>query len=114
MRRALVAGLVLAALLMTGGPPAQAQQVSGAIFTTLADGSEVNFNIYPNKEAVYLDGGPGPGAPQDAAGLPDGTYVFQVTNRPARPCCRPTRRAAGSSRSAAASSPAWSPPGAST
>jgi hypothetical protein len=80
MRRALVAGLVLAALLVTGGPPAQAQQVSGAIFTTLADGSEVNFNIYPNKEAVYLDGGPGPGAPQDAAGLPDGTYVFQVTD----------------------------------
>ena len=35
---------------------------SGAIFTTVADGSEVNFNIYPNKEAVYLDGGPGPGA----------------------------------------------------
>ena len=80
MRRALVAGLVLAALLITGGSPAQAQQVSGAIFTTLADGSEVNFNIYPNKEAVYLDGGPGVGAPQDAAGLPDGTYVFQVTD----------------------------------
>jgi hypothetical protein len=40
----------------------------------------VNFNIYPNKEAVYLDGGPGPGAPQTAAGLDDGTYVFQVTD----------------------------------
>ncbi len=53
---------------------------TGAIFTTLSDGSEVNFNIYPNKEAVYLDGGPGPGAPQTAAGLDDGTYVFQVTD----------------------------------
>jgi hypothetical protein len=53
---------------------------SGAIFTTVADGSEVNYNIYPNKEAVYLDGGPGPGAPQTAAGLDDGTYVFQVTD----------------------------------
>jgi hypothetical protein len=53
---------------------------SGAIFTTLSDGSEVNFNIYPSKEAVYLDGGPGPGAPQTAAGLDDGTYVFQVTD----------------------------------
>ena len=53
---------------------------SGAIFTTVADGSEVNFNIYPEKEAVYLDGGPGPGAPQGAAGLDDGTYVFQVTD----------------------------------
>jgi hypothetical protein len=52
----------------------------GAIFTTLADGSEVNYNIYPNKESVYLDGGPGPGAPQTAAGLDDGTYVFQVTD----------------------------------
>jgi len=29
---------------------------------------------------VYLDGGPGVGAPQDAAGLPDGTYVFQVVD----------------------------------
>jgi hypothetical protein len=53
---------------------------SGAIFTTVADGSEVNYNIYPDKEAVYLDGGPGPGAPQTAAGLDDGTYVFQVTD----------------------------------
>jgi hypothetical protein len=53
---------------------------SGAIFTTVEDGSEVNFNHYPNKEAVYLDGGPGPGAPATAAGLDDGTYVFQVTD----------------------------------
>lgn len=53
---------------------------SGAIFTTLADGSEVNVNQYPSKEAVYLDGGPGPGAPQTAAGLDDGVYVFQVTD----------------------------------
>jgi hypothetical protein len=58
----------------------RAHAPSGAIFTTVADGSEVNFNIYPSKEAVYLDGGPGPGAPQTAAGLDDGTYVFQVTD----------------------------------
>lgn len=57
-----------------------ARPPSGAIFTTLVDGSEVNFNIYPSKEAVYLDGGPGPGAPATAAGLDDGTYVFQVTD----------------------------------
>jgi len=56
------------------GPP------SGAIFTTVADGSEVNYNIYQAKEDVYLDGGPGPGAPQHAAGLDDGIYVFQVTD----------------------------------
>jgi hypothetical protein len=59
---------------------AMAHAPSGAIFTTLADGSEVNFNIYDAKEDVYLDGGPGPGAPQGAAGLDDGTYVFQVTD----------------------------------
>jgi hypothetical protein len=60
--------------------PAFAHAPSGAIFTTLPNGSEVNFNIYPSKESVYLDGGPGPGAPQTAAGLDDGTYVFQVTD----------------------------------
>jgi hypothetical protein len=59
---------------------ASAHAPSGAIFTTLADGSEVNLNQFPNKDAVYLDGGPGPGAPQTAAGLDDGTYVFQVTD----------------------------------
>src|SRR5215510_9588977 len=59
---------------------AKAHAPSGAIFTTLADGSEVNLNQFPSKEAVYLDGGPGPGAPQTAAGLDDGTYVFQVTD----------------------------------
>src|SRR5882672_1834064 len=53
---------------------------SGAIFTTVVDGSEVNYNIYQAKEDVYLDGGPGPGAPQTAAGLDDGVYVFQVTD----------------------------------
>lgn len=29
---------------------------------------------------MYLDGGPGPGAPQGAAGLDDGVYFFQVTD----------------------------------
>jgi hypothetical protein len=57
-----------------------AHQSSGAIFTTLPDGSAVNFNIYPSKDLVYLDGGPGQNAPKTAAGLDDGTYVFQVTD----------------------------------
>jgi hypothetical protein len=60
--------------------PAHATAPTGAIFTTLSDGTEVNLNIFPAKEAVYLDGGPGPGAPQSAAGLDDATYVFQVTD----------------------------------
>ncbi|MGD8859532.1 MAG: hypothetical protein PVI30_05930 [Myxococcales bacterium] len=67
-------------------PPAQAFRValgtalSGAVFTTLEDGARVNANIYEAKEDVYLDGGPGPGAPVDAAGLPAGDYYFQVTD----------------------------------
>jgi len=60
--------------------PAHASQVTGAIFTTVSDGSEVNFNIYAAKTDVYLNGGPGPGAPSTAAGLPDGVYVFMVTD----------------------------------
>lgn len=79
--------------------PAAAHAPSGAIFTTVADGSEVNFNIYPNKPSVYLDGGPGPGAPQTAAGLDDGTYVFMVTNPSARFCCRQIQRGAVNSTS---------------
>lgn len=69
------------------GAVASAQQSSlpltGAIFTTLSDGSRVNANIYSAKcdaLGVYLDGGPGPNAPQGAAGLPDGDYFYQVTD----------------------------------
>jgi len=72
-----VGALVLASVFLV---PSAHAQLSGAIFTTLSDGSEVNFNIYANQADVYLDGGPGPGAPQEAAGLPDGTYVFMVTD----------------------------------
>ena len=75
--RAMLMG-TLGAVALTA--PLVAHAPSGAIFTTVEDGSEVNFNIYPSKEAVYLDGGPGPGAPQTAAGLDDGRYVFQVTD----------------------------------
>ncbi len=71
--------VVVGVLVLLCTVPAHAQ-LPGAIFTTLSDGSRVNANIYPSKEAVYLDGGPPPGAPQGAAGLPDGTYVFQVTD----------------------------------
>jgi hypothetical protein len=70
--------LVIGAFLfqnVSAGPP-----VTGAIFTTLEDGTRVNANIYEDKRDVYLDGGPGPNAPQDAAGLPDGNYYFQVTD----------------------------------
>src|ERR1051326_9026288 len=38
--------------------------LTGAIFTTVSNGSAVHANIYSSKLDVYLDGGPGPGAPQ--------------------------------------------------
>ena len=58
-------------------PSANAAGLSGAIFTTVADGSVVNANRqYQSKCDVYLDGGPGPNAPAKAAGLPDGSILF--------------------------------------
>lgn len=58
-----------------------AAPLSGAIFTTIADGTIVNANTqYTSKCAVYLDGGPGPNAPAKAAGLASGDYFFQVTD----------------------------------
>src|SRR5436305_4974697 len=83
-KRAAIASLVVVvvatAVAIFAGSLRAAIAPSGAIFTTVADGSEVNFNIYASKDLVYLDGGPGPGAPATAAGLDDGTYVFQVTD----------------------------------
>ena len=58
-----------------------AAPVTGAIFTTLIDGSAVDHNIYSSKEDVYLNGGPGAAnGPCSAAGLPNGVYYFQVTD----------------------------------
>lgn len=78
-----MAVLLLATLVAVSSPVKTAHAaggVSGAIFTTISDGSEVNYNIYADKGDVYLNGGPGAGAPNSAAGLPDGNYYFQVTD----------------------------------
>jgi hypothetical protein len=48
-----------------------------AIDTTTKDGTVVNENVYGAKTDVYLSGGP---QNLNAAGLPDGTYYFQVTD----------------------------------
>ena len=81
MKRSLVNAFAFALLLSNAfGSSAQAKGVPGAIFTTTVDGSIVNANLYDSKCAVYLDGGPGPNAPANAAGLPDGEYYFQVTD----------------------------------
>ena len=76
----LLTALAAVSLLTMPALPATAAPLSGAIFTTDSSGVPVNLNIYPTKEAVYLNGGPGINAPDGAAGLPADTYSFQVTD----------------------------------
>lgn len=83
IRKLLISALCLVgAAALTHAPPASAADspISGAIFTTDSSGVPVNLNHYPSKESVYLNGGPGMNAPDGAAGLPPGTYSFQVTD----------------------------------
>ena len=71
-----VAGLVAGALVGPTASAAAAAPLSGAIWTSLADGSSVNANHYAAKADVYLNGGP---QNCNGDGLPDGLYYFQVT-----------------------------------
>ena len=72
---------VLASVVMIVLPAHAAPPLSGAIFTTIADGSIVNANVqYQSKCDVYLNGGPGPNAPIGAASLPSGDYSVHVTD----------------------------------
>jgi hypothetical protein len=74
--RSIIAAAVLAAMLAgtaTAGP-------SGAIFTTDAGGNWVNNNVYDSPQQVFLNGGPRANQNCTAAGLPNGTYYFQVTD----------------------------------
>jgi hypothetical protein len=64
----------MAVLLICAG--AAHGQVSGAIFTTVQDGTTVDGNIYENGQDVYLNGGP---QNTSSAGLDNGIYYFQVT-----------------------------------
>jgi len=52
------------------------QQVTGAIFTTVSDGTRVNANIYLQAQDVYLNGGP----QKNGSALAPGKYYFQVTD----------------------------------
>src|SRR5467141_1690397 len=78
-----IASLVISTMLVfaTGSTagPGGGSAPSGAVFTTDENGTRVNQNVYDEKKDVYIDGGPGPNAPQTAAGLDDGNYYFQVT-----------------------------------
>lgn len=80
MKRLAVCAALAALATLSFPLAATAQAPSGAIFTTISDGTEVNTNLYDAKTDVYLDGGPGINAPQGAAGLTDGRYVFMVTS----------------------------------
>ena len=71
--------LVVAVLVAIGATPAFAN-LSGAVFTTTVDGSRVTTNIFSARTGVYLSGGSGWNAPANAPGLPEGWYVFQVTD----------------------------------
>ena len=70
--------LALAMLAPTAAPTLAAVPLSGAIWTSLGDGSAVNANIYDNKVDVYLNGGPQNCG--NSTGLPDGDYYFQVSD----------------------------------
>jgi hypothetical protein len=83
MRKAIVLAALSPLVLLTTALPSSAApggNLSGAIFTTDVTGVPVNLNHYQAKQDVYLNGGPGVNAPITAAGLPAGTYSFQVTN----------------------------------
>ena len=67
-----VALLPVLGAVLTGGALA-----GDALYTTTKDGTAVNANIYPTSTDVYISGGP---QNKKAAGLPNGTYYFQVTD----------------------------------
>jgi hypothetical protein len=69
--------LLTAVLLSSAGVVVAAPPLPGAIFTTDSTCSGVDLNIYTNKDAVYLSGGP---AHPGSASLPDGFYFVRVTD----------------------------------
>ena len=75
--RALLAVLAMGLMPLCALPARAAPPLPGAIFTTDSTCTGTNLNIYSDKGAVYLDGGP---AHTGAAGLPDGSYYVRVTD----------------------------------
>lgn len=74
-----VAAMLSLALLAPGADAALSQDsFTGAIWTSLADGTTVNANVYQHKNDVFLNGGPQNCG--NGSGLPDGDYYFQVTD----------------------------------
>lgn len=85
MRKLIMLAVAVMALAIVPGvasaaPPSE--PLPGAVFTTDVDCNKVNGNIYPSKDAVFVDGGPQTGGNPNnpPASLPDGSYYVQVTN----------------------------------
>jgi hypothetical protein len=68
--------VLLSVTAAAGALPAVAQ-VSSAIQTTLPTGAALQGSLYPSKTQVFFTAGP---QNQNASGLPDGRYYFQVTD----------------------------------
>ena len=77
-RTRLVCGATFAFALAAGASVWAA--FSGAIYTSEADGTRVNQNLYDSKPLVYLNGGP---QNQNGSGLPDGR-LFLLRHRSQR------------------------------
>ncbi|UCG84980.1 MAG: hypothetical protein JSW71_13650, partial [Gemmatimonadota bacterium] len=75
----LLVAVVLAVSVLIAAP-AHAK-LTGAIWTTLCDGSSVDHNVYAAKEDVYLNAGP---TGVSGAWVPDGDYYFMVTDPPGK------------------------------
>jgi len=74
-RRTIFLTLAAFALLTVTTATAFMAQLNGAIFTTESTCGGVNINLFPNKDAVYLNGGPQGNGP----GLDEGNYYVKVT-----------------------------------
>jgi hypothetical protein len=80
MKSRILTNSALACAFLLAGVSSLTAGLTGAIFTTNSTGTVVNGNQYDSPCSVYLDGGPGLHAPASAAGLPNGSYYFQVTD----------------------------------
>ena len=68
--------LSIALQYVAAAAPQGALAISGAIYTSNFDGTDVNENLYDSKADVYLTGGPC----QGGSHLDEGDYYFQVSN----------------------------------
>jgi hypothetical protein len=77
-RQRLIGAASVVALMPFLGAALTGDALAGdALYTTTKDGTAVNANNYPTSTDVYISGGP---QNKNSAGLPDGTYYFQVTD----------------------------------